>query len=116
MPIFDSTVRGRLHDVGMNARRPETIPLLTRVHWVALSLFIQTYGNCSIAQRINVLFIDDTKDMSVDMTRRALYSSEHFLRVPYEYVCVMGYAGISLRTQIELQMLDRRTSLRQKSK
>lgn len=59
--ISGSTVRRRLHEVGIKSRKPATGPLLTRAHRISRLRFAQQHANWTLNDWRRVLFSDESR-------------------------------------------------------
>lgn len=109
--VCNQTVRNRLHEDGMHARRPATGPILTPAHRRARLEFARDHENWQIGDWTPVLFTDEsrftlsTNDRRVRVWRR---SGERFADCnivefdPFGGGSVMVWAGICMDDRTDL--------------
>ncbi|XP_074040453.1 uncharacterized protein isoform X1 [Leptinotarsa decemlineata] len=66
--ISNQTIRNRLHEVQLHARRPARAPRLTPAHRGNRKNFCQEHRNWNLEQWANVMFTDKKKSCSSTMT------------------------------------------------
>lgn len=110
------TVRRRLKEVNLQARRPATAPKLLRRHRVARLEFARERENWNVQQWSKVLFSDESRfclrssDGRQRVWRRTgeRYEQEMFKeKISFQGGSVMVWAGISLEARTELCVLPR---------
>ena len=69
-PISVQTIRNRLHEAGLNARRPVIAPVLTIQHRRARLEYARDHLNWRLPQWSNVLFTDESRFMISTCDRR----------------------------------------------
>lgn len=112
--ISTQTVRNRLHERQLHARRTAKVPPLTPEHRRARRLFAVEHVNWNLEQWSNVLFTDESRfslnhiDGRVRVWRRP---GERYLdctvdeRVPFGGGSIMVWGGISLNGRTELVVI-----------
>ena len=110
-PIHPKTVRNRLKDVGLHARRPLKVPPLTARHRRARLAWARRYLRFTRADWSNVLFVDETRiklrsaDGRVRVYRRREERGAAACVVNQEQMgggSVMMWAGVSMHTKTPL--------------
>lgn len=114
--LSDQTIRNRLHEAGMHARRPAARPILSQRHREARLSFSQEHVGWSMDQWAPVLFTDESRfnlsnnDRRVRVWRRAGERFADCNVVEYDRYgggSVMVWGGICLNGHTDLVVLDR---------
>ena len=114
--LSDQTVRNRLHELGMRARRPARCPILTVEHRTARLNFAREHQNWQLRHWMPVLFTDESRFSVSTNDRRARvwrrqgerYADCNIVEVdPYGGGSVMVWAGVSLDGRTDLYVFAR---------
>ena len=110
--LSDQTVRNRLHEHGMRARRPARCPILTVEHRTARLNFACEHQNWQLRHWRPVLFTDESRFSVSTNDRRARVWRRHadcnIVEVdPYGGGSVMVWAGLSLDGRTDLYVFAR---------
>lgn len=113
--VSTQTVRRRLKEYGLKARRPAACPLLTREHRVARRLWAETHLNWDLEQWARCMFADESRFTLHRSDGRTLVwrrVNERYIERMMEPKVAFGgggltiWGGISLATRTELVVLQ----------
>lgn len=113
--VSERTIRRRLSDIGLHARRPATAPELLRNHRVERLRFAREHQNWGIDEWKNILFTDESRfclkspDGRQRIYRRTgeRFEQNHFSpRVSYGGGSVMVWGGVQLDSRTDLLIVD----------
>lgn len=116
--VSDQTIRNRLHDSGMRARRPALHPPLDREHRRSRLTWAQEHIDWTIQQWSHCLFTDESRfklfhndgRLKVWRSREQRYKANCMVRkVPFGGGSVNVWGGISLYRRTELVSFQNRT-------
>ncbi|MHB9339450.1 IS630 family transposase [Fusobacterium pseudoperiodonticum] len=112
------TVRNRLHEDGLNARRPATCPVLTAAHRVHRLDFAHRHVGWTLDQWSNVLFTDESRfrvdgnDRRVRVWRRRGHRFRDYAIAEHDRwggASLMVWGGISMGGRTELYVMRGQT-------
>lgn len=113
-----STIRRRLHEAGLSARRRARHPQLNREHRVARRAWANDHSLWTVADWRNCLFTDESRYTLYHSDSRILTWRERGMRYLEQHMAptvafgggsVMVWGGISLQSRTELIILNRAT-------